>query len=128
MLTAAALGMAFYGLYSAGLGLVQLVTTSPLEWWASLWLIGGGAVLMLAAVFVRVSMPGRLALAVAGLLALQSISLHASLRLYGQVALEPKIARAAVGGVLVMLACLGWGTDRPSDGDPFTTDEHHHTP
>ena len=50
MLTAAAIGMAFYGLYSAAVGLVELVVTSRLEWWASLWLIGGGATLTIAAV------------------------------------------------------------------------------
>ena len=112
MLTVAAIGMAFYGLYSAALGLVELVATSRLEWWASLWLIGCGTILTIAAAFVRVSMPGGLALAVAGLLALQSIGLHNALHLYGQVAIEPQIVRATVGGLLVVLAYLGWDSDR----------------
>jgi len=76
MLTTEILGMALYGLYSILVGVTDLVAAAQLEWWNNLWLIGAGAVLLLGAAFVRVSMPGWLALAVDGLLALQSISLQ----------------------------------------------------
>ena len=109
MLTLAALGMMFYGLYSIVVGLIDLLGGAALEWWANLWLVVGGAALMLGAVFVRISMPGGLALAVGGLLALQSISLHNANHLYGQVVLLPQLARALLAGLLVALAYLGWG-------------------
>ena len=109
MLTLAALGMMFYGLYSIVVGLIDLLGGAALEWWANLWLVVAGAALMLGAVFVRISMPGGLALAVGGLLALQSISLHNANHLYGQVVLLPQLARALLAGLLVALAYLGWG-------------------
>ena len=112
MLTASALGMVFYGLYSGILGVVDLVWTMRLEWWADLWLIVAGSVLALAAAFVRISMPGGLALAVGGLLALQSISLHNASHLYGQIALTPQLAQASLALLLVVLAYFGWESDR----------------
>ena len=57
MLTAASLGMALYGLYSILAGVTDLVAATQLEWWANLWLIGAGTMLVLGAAFVRVSMP-----------------------------------------------------------------------
>ena len=111
MLTTATLGMALYGLYSILVGVTDLVATAQLEWWANLWLIGAGTVLVLGAAFVRVSMPGGLALAVGGLLALQSISLHNAGHLYGRVLLIPELARAVLAMSLVALAYFGWGGD-----------------
>ena len=108
MLMVAALGMALYGLYSLLSGITGLVGVGPLEWWADLWLVVAGGALVLGAVFVRASMPGGLALATAGLLALQSISLHNSGHLYGQVVWLPELARLVLGGVLVGLAYAGW--------------------
>ena len=103
--------MVFYGLYSVITGVADLVGAMRLEWWANLWLIAGGSILALAAAFVRVSMPGGLALAVGGLLALQSISLHNASHLYGQVALAPQLARATIALLLVGLAYFGWESD-----------------
>lgn len=76
-----------------------------------LWLIVAGFILVLAAAFVRVSMLGGFALAVGGLLALQSISLHNAGHLYGNVALEAQLARATMAGLLVALAYFGWESD-----------------
>ena len=58
--------MAFYGLYSVATGIADLVGGMQLEWWANLWLIVAGFILVLAAAFVRVSMLGGFALAVGG--------------------------------------------------------------
>ena len=113
MLTAAALGMALYGLYSVLAGVIDLLGAGALEWWANLWLIVAGGILVCGAVFVRASMPGGLALATAGLLALQSISLHNAGHLYGQVVLLPELTRLLLAGVLVGLAYVGW--DRSQD-------------
>ena len=120
MLTIAALGMVLYGLYSVGVGAADVIGGLRLEWWADLWLVGAGAVLVLAAVLVRASMPGGLALAIGALLALQSISLHNAWHLYGRVLLFPELARAIVAGVLVALAYFGWDADqtRTSDHEP----------
>lgn len=112
MLTTASLGMALYGLYSILAGVTDLVAATRLEWWANLWLMGAGTVLVLGAAFVRVSMPGGLALAVGGLLALQSIGLHNAGHLYGRVLLVPELARATLALSLVALAYFGWDSDR----------------
>ena len=108
MLTVSALGMALYGLYSMLGGIADLLGDGPLEWWANLWVIIAGAILVCGAVFVRASTPGGLALATAGLLALQSISLHNAGHLYGEVIVLAELARFLLGGVLVGLAYLGW--------------------
>ena len=118
MLTAASLGMALYGLYSILAGVTDLVAATQLEWWANLWLIGAGTMLVLGAAFVRVSMPGGLALAVGGLLALQSIGLHNAGHLYGRVSLIPELARAMLALSLAALAYFGWD----SDSSHFTAD------
>lgn len=115
MLMVAALGMAFYGLYSVLAGLGDLLGAGPLEWWADVWLVLGGSILIAAAVLVRASIPGGLALATAGLLALQSISLHNAGHLYGQVSLLPELARLLLAVVLVGLAYSGWD---PSEKNP----------
>ena len=67
--------------------------------------------LMLAAALVRVSMPGGLALAVAALLGLQSISLHNDAHFYGRLDLMvlPQTLRAVYAATLVALAYFGWG-------------------
>jgi hypothetical protein len=111
MLTTATLGMVVYGIYSILVGVTDFVTTAQLEWWANAWLIGAGAMLVLGAAFVRVSMPGGLALAVGGLLALQSISLHNAGHLYGQVSLIAELARALLAASLIALAYFGWDGD-----------------
>ena len=122
MLVTATLGMALYGLYSILVGATDLIAAARLEWWADVWLIGAGAMLVLGGAFVRVSMPGGLALAVGGLLALQSISLHNAVHLYGRVSLIPELARAILAVSLIALAHFGWGEDRsqtsPETGGP----------
>ena len=108
MLTLSTLGMLAYGAYSVLVGTTDLLGRLQFAWWADLWLVGAGSMLVLAAAFVRVSMPGGLALAVAGLLALQSISLHTASQLYGGVYLLPELARAGFASALVALAHFGW--------------------
>ena len=121
MLTAATLGMTGYGLYSLGFGLVDLFGPSQLTWLANLLAIALGATLVVAAVFVRVGLPGGLALTLTALFGLQSLSLHSAARLYGQVAPEPQIARALFGVLLVGLAYFGTvstgATDPSAPGD-----------
>ena len=117
MLSIGALGMAIYGLYSMVVGAADLLGGVTLEWWANVWLVLAGTMLLLAAVFVRASMPGGLALAVGGLLGLQSISLHNDPHVYGQLLLAPQVARALFGGALVLLAYVGWGRDAGAEPD-----------
>ena len=108
MLTFATLGMALYGLFSIISSLVYWIEGASLEWWANLWLIVAGLILLLSSVFVRISMPGGLALAIGGLLALQSISLHNDGHLYNQISLLSQLARASFSSLLVALAYFGW--------------------
>ena len=53
-------------------------------------------------------MPGGLALAVAGFLALQSIGLYNAGHLNSLVVLMPQLAHALFAGLLVSLAYFGW--------------------
>ncbi len=113
MLTAATLGMTCYGLYSLVMGLLDLFGASRLEVLANVGLILLGAMLVLAGLLVRVGLPGSLALALAALFGLQSLSLHNAGHLYGQIAPEPQAARALFGAVLVALAYFGRSDDSP---------------
>jgi hypothetical protein len=107
MLSLAVLGMAAYGLYSAGLGAVDLFGVYGLDWWADLGLLGLGALLMLSSAFVRVLMPGGLALAASALLALQALSFHNDVHFYGSVMVLPQVVRGIVAGGLLVLAFEG---------------------
>lgn len=109
MLIAAALGMFLYGLHDVTVGAADIVGANTLEWWANVWRILAGAMLMLAAALVRVSMPGGLALAVAAILGLQAISLHNDPHFYGRLLLLPQVMRAVFSITLVALAYFGWG-------------------
>lgn len=109
MLRAAALGMFLYGLHDVVVGAADLIGAGTLEWWANVWRMLAGAVLVFAAVLVRVSMPGGLALAVAALLGLQSISLHNDPHFYGRLLLVPQAMRAIFSATLIALAYFGWG-------------------
>lgn len=109
MLRAAALGMFLYGLHDVVVGSADLIGAGTLEWWANVWRMLAGAMLVFAAVLVRVSMPGGLALAVAALLGLQSISLHNDPHFYGRLLLLPQAMRAVFSAALVALAYFGWG-------------------
>ena len=109
MLRAAALGMFLYGLHDVVVGSTDLIGAGTLEWWANVWRMLAGTMLLFAAVLVRVSMPGGLALAIAALLGLQSISLHNDPHFYGRLLLLPQVLRAVFSITLVGLAYLGWG-------------------
>ena len=117
MLRVAALGMFLYGLHDVVVGAADLVGAGTLEWWANLWRMLAGAILMLAAALVRVSLPGGLALAVAALLGLQSISLHNDPHFYGRLLLLPQAMRATFSAILVALAYFGWGMVGGEDPD-----------
>lgn len=120
MLPAAALGMLLYGLHDIVAGAADLLAGTVPEWWAAAWRMLAGAMLALAALFVRASIPGGLALAVGGLLGLQSISLHNDPHIYGDLLLWPQALRAAFSTALVALAWLGWESAvsgaEPNDG------------
>jgi len=107
MLTAATLGLAAYGVYSVGLGVVDLFRSPGLDWWADVALIVLGVVLLLSSAFVRVRMPGGIALALSGLLALQALSLHNDLHFYGDILVAPQILRGLMAGGLAALAYFG---------------------
>ena len=115
MLTSATLGMLAYGLYSIGSAFAHAFGPSPLELWATLGLVVLGVMLILAAAFVRASMPGGLALALGAMLGLQSLALRNAAHLYGQVAALPQLARAFLAATLVVLAYVGLRTLQPPD-------------
>jgi hypothetical protein len=112
VLTAATLGLAAYGVYSAGLGAIDLFRQTGLDWWADLGLVLLGLLLLLSSAFVRVRMPGGLALALSGLLGLQALSLHNDLHFYGDILVAPQIVRGVVAGGLAALAFFGARVER----------------
>ncbi len=112
MLTAATLGFAAYGIYSVGLGVVDAFRSPGLDWWADLALVVFGLLLLLSSAFVRVRMPGGLALAVGSVLALQALSLHNDLHFNGDILIAPQAARGAVSVGLATLAYLGARIER----------------
>ena len=101
MLTTATLGLLCWGLYSALWAIGDLIRGARLEWWAEAGQIAFGVLLALAAALVRVRMPGGLALAVGGLLGLQSLAVHNAVHL--ESGLAPQIAQGVLGVVLVGL-------------------------
>ena len=107
MLTASTLGMVVYGFYSTVLGVVDLVGVWGLDWWADLGLIVLGLLLVLAAAFVRVLMPGGLALALGAMLALQALSFHNDFHFYGELNVVWQVVRGVFALVLVGLAFAG---------------------
>ena len=98
-----------YGLYSVVWAAVDLVRGPQLELWAELGLMAFGALLVLAAAFVRVRLPGGLAFAIGAMLGLQALAVHDAVHLGGGVA--PQMVRAAIAIVLV---ALGLTEPRPS--------------
>ena len=117
MLTAATLGMAGYGVYSIAAALVDLLFTSRMEVVADLALAAFGLLLVLAAAFVRVLIPGGLALAVGALLGLQALSVHSDVHLGGTLAVAPQLVRGGLAVLLVGLACLGTRAARRASAD-----------
>jgi hypothetical protein len=114
--------MTGYGLYALFAGLADLLGASRLEWQVNLALIFFGAMLVLAGLFVRVRLPGSLALSLAALFGLQSLALHNAAHLYGQIAPEPQIGRAVFAILLVALAYLG--KTRDPDGQEAEDRSH----
>jgi hypothetical protein len=104
MLTVAALGMFSYGLYSIGWAAVDLIRGARLEMWAEAGMALFGLLLALSAAFVRVQLPGGLALASGAMLGLQALAVHTAAHFGGGLA--PQIAR---GVLAVGLAALGYG-------------------
>jgi hypothetical protein len=107
MLTAAALGMFVYGIYSAGWAAIDLVRGARLELWAELGLIVFGVLLSLAAAFVRVRLPGGLAFAVGAMLGLQALAVHDAVHL--GTGLGPQLVG---GGFCLVLAGLAYVATR----------------
>jgi hypothetical protein len=105
MLTTATLGMFVYGTYSAVWGFVDLIRGARLEWWAEAGIIAFGLLLVLSAAFVRVRLPGGLALAIGALLGLQALAVHTGAHLGG--GLVPQVARGTFAVTLVALAYAG---------------------
>jgi hypothetical protein len=102
VLTIASLGMLAYGSYSAGWAIADLIRGAHLELWAELGLIFFGALLTLAAAFVRVRLPGGLAFAIGAMLGLQALAVHDAVHLGG--GLLPQVARGAIAVVLIAIA------------------------
>lgn len=105
MLTVATLGMFAYGTYSVAWAVSDLVQGAQLELWAELGLIGFGLLLILAAAFVRVRMPGGLAVAIGAMLGLQALAVHNASHLGSGVVLQ--VARGAFAFFLVGFAVAG---------------------
>src|SRR5258708_9453521 len=113
MLTGAALGMFSYGVYSVAWAAADLIRGARLELWAELGSMAFGALLMLAAAFVRVRLPGGLAFAIGAMLGLQALAVHDASHLGGGVA--PQVVRASIAIVLVAMAL---SDARPSPARP----------
>jgi hypothetical protein len=108
VLTVATLGMFAYGTYSVAWAVSDLVQGGQLELWAELAVIGFGLLLILAAAFVRVRMPGGLAVAIGAMLGLQALAVHNASHLGTGIGLQ--IARAVLAFFLVGSAVAGEGT------------------
>ena len=102
VLTIASLGMFLYGTYSVGWAMADLLRGARLELWAELGLMAFGALLTLAAAFVRVRLPGGLAFAIGAMLGLQALAVHDAVHL--GVGVAPQVVRASIAVVLVALA------------------------
>jgi hypothetical protein len=105
MLTIAALGMFSYGAYSVGWAALDLIRGARLEIWAEAAIMLFGLLLALSAAFVRVQLPGGLALAIGSMLGLQAMAVHTAAHLDGGLA--PQIMRASAAAVLAALGFAG---------------------
>jgi hypothetical protein len=108
VLTVATLGLFAYGLYSTVWPLVDVLRGARLELWAELGLMLFGLMLTLSAAFVRVRLPGGLALALGAMLGLQALAVHSAVHLADGLA--PQIGRALLAGSLLALARAGSDT------------------
>ncbi len=107
MLSVAVLGLAVYGVYSVGLGVVDLFGVYGLDWWADAALVLLGLVLVLGAALARLLIPGAFALVAGALLALQALSFHNDVHFYGQVLVLPQVVRGVIAATLLIMAQLG---------------------
>ena len=105
VLTVATLGLFAYGVYSIVWPLVDLLRGARLELWAELGLMLFGLMLTLSAAFVRVRLPGGIALALGAMLGLQALAVHSAVHLADGLA--PQIGRALLAGALLALARAG---------------------
>ena len=110
LLTIAALGMFSYGAYEALWAVLDVIRGARLELWAELGLMLFGLLLVLAAAFVRVRLPGGLPFAAGALLGLQALAVHNAVHL--GTGLATQIGRGQFAVVLVALAYAG-GRSRP---------------
>ncbi len=120
MLSVAVLGMAVYGVYSAGLGVVDLFGVYGLDWWADAALVLLGLVLVLGSALARLLIPGAFALVAGALLALQALSFHNDVHFYGRVLVFGQVVRGIIAAGLVLLAYAGAPRARQT-----TTHEEH---
>jgi hypothetical protein len=102
MLTIASLGLFSYGIYSVGWAMADLLGGARLELWAELGLILFGALLALAAAFVRVRLPGGVAFAIGAVLGLQALAVHDAVHLGTGIAAQ--VVRATIATGLVAMA------------------------
>lgn len=117
MLTAATLGLAAYGVYSVGLGAVDAFRSPGLDWWADAALVVLGLLLLMAAVLVRLRIPGGFALALSGLSALQALALHNDMHFYGDIKVAPQVVRGVIAAGLAALAYSGSRAKRSARAD-----------
>jgi hypothetical protein len=94
--------MFVYGIYSVAWAAADVVRGARLELWAELGLMAFGALLALAAAFVRVRLPGGLAFAIGAMLGLQALAVHDAVHLGGGVGAQ--VVRGSIAVVLVALA------------------------
>ncbi len=106
MLTAATIGMVAYAVYSIVWAIV-MVFLARLEVVAAVAVIAFGLLLLLSAAFVRVMIPGGLALAIGALLGLQAVAVHNDAHSAGGLMLLPQLVRAGIAVLLVALAYAG---------------------
>ena len=88
-----------YGTYSALWAVFDVISGARLEWWADVLLVLFGLLLVVAAAFVRVRMPGGLAVAIGAMLALQALAVHTAAHL--ESGLVPQVGRAVLAFFLV---------------------------
>jgi hypothetical protein len=121
MLTAATLGMAGYAGYSIVMALVDLVWQSRVAAWADLAVLLFALLLLVGAAFVRVMIPGGLALALGALLGLQALAVHGDSHSAAGLALTPQLIRGAIAATLVLLAIVG-AREQQRNGETAGTD------
>lgn len=110
MLTIATLGMSAYGTYSVAWAVVDVIRGARLELWAEALIALFGVLLVLASAFVRVKIPGGLAVAISAMLALQALAVHTAAHLESGTASQ--VGRAALAIFLVGSAVAGGGSRR----------------